>query len=63
MLNILLFLLQAQIFLLIILITAIFNYFIGSFIPIESKQQLGFFSYDGTTIFFIYFFFIIFFSP
>lgn len=40
---------QAQIFLLVILITAIFNYFIGSFIPVESKRQLGFFGYDCTT--------------
>nr|UQS87558.1 solute carrier family 12 member 2 [Rhamdia quelen] len=38
---------KAQIFLLIILITAIFNYFIGTFIPVESKQQQGFFGYDS----------------
>lgn len=38
---------QAQIFLLVILITAIFNYFIGSFILVESKKKFGFFSYDG----------------
>ncbi|XP_051764766.1 solute carrier family 12 member 2 isoform X1 [Ctenopharyngodon idella] len=37
---------KAQIFLLVILITAIFNYFIGSFIPVESKERFGFFSYD-----------------
>lgn len=38
---------QAQIFLLVILVTAIFNYFIGSFIAVESKQKYGFFGYDG----------------
>nr|XP_055063005.1 solute carrier family 12 member 2 isoform X1 [Misgurnus anguillicaudatus] len=38
---------KAQIFLLVILITAIFNYFIGSFIAIESKQKYGFFGYDA----------------
>ncbi|XP_073685705.1 solute carrier family 12 member 2 isoform X2 [Garra rufa] len=37
---------KAQIFLLVILITAIFNYFIGTFIPVESKKKSGFFSYD-----------------
>ncbi|KAG9355018.1 hypothetical protein JZ751_001731, partial [Albula glossodonta] len=36
---------KAQIFLLIILITAIFNYFIGSFIPLEFKKPQGFFGY------------------
>ncbi|KAJ8371597.1 hypothetical protein AAFF_G00306830 [Aldrovandia affinis] len=36
---------KAQIFLLIILITAIFNYFIGAFIPLESKRAQGFFGY------------------
>lgn len=38
---------QAQIFLLIVLVTAIINYFIGTFIPFESKRPLGFFGYDG----------------
>uniref|UniRef100_A0A673LTR7 Solute carrier family 12 member 2 n=1 Tax=Sinocyclocheilus rhinocerous TaxID=307959 RepID=A0A673LTR7_9TELE len=37
---------KAQIFLLVILIIAIFNYFIGSFIPVESKEKFGFFGYD-----------------
>ncbi|XP_031434224.1 solute carrier family 12 member 2 isoform X2 [Clupea harengus] len=41
---------KAQIFLLIILITAIFNYFIGSFIPVEEKKQYGFFGYDTTIL-------------
>uniref|UniRef100_A0A671X729 Solute carrier family 12 member 2 n=1 Tax=Sparus aurata TaxID=8175 RepID=A0A671X729_SPAAU len=39
---------KAQIFLLIVLITAICNYFIGSFIPLESKKSMGFFGYDGS---------------
>ncbi|KAM6902505.1 solute carrier family 12 member 2 [Xenentodon cancila] len=39
---------KAQIFLLVVLITAIINYFIGSFIPVESKRARGFFGYDGT---------------
>ncbi|XP_076876103.1 solute carrier family 12 member 2 isoform X2 [Brachyhypopomus gauderio] len=38
---------KAQIFLLIILISAIFNYFIGTFISIESKEKHGFFGYDA----------------
>ncbi|XP_016114420.1 solute carrier family 12 member 2-like isoform X2 [Sinocyclocheilus grahami] len=38
---------KAQIFLLFILVTAIFNYFIGTFIPVESKEKFGFFSYDA----------------
>ncbi|KAJ3604927.1 hypothetical protein NHX12_026978, partial [Muraenolepis orangiensis] len=38
---------KAQIFLLFVLITAIFNYFIGSFIKVESKEAFGFFGYDG----------------
>ncbi|XP_027029426.2 solute carrier family 12 member 2 isoform X2 [Tachysurus fulvidraco] len=38
---------KAQIFLLVILIIAIFNYFIGTFIPIDSKKTEGFFSYDS----------------
>ncbi|XP_035236005.1 solute carrier family 12 member 2-like isoform X1 [Anguilla anguilla] len=38
---------KAQIFLLVILICAIFNFFIGTFIPMESKQPLGFFSYKA----------------
>ncbi|KAM9338077.1 solute carrier family 12 member 2 [Symphorus nematophorus] len=39
---------KAQIFLLIVLITAIINYFIGSFIPVKSKEPMGFFGYDGS---------------
>ncbi|KAL2100220.1 hypothetical protein ACEWY4_004614 [Coilia grayii] len=39
---------KAQIFLLVILCTAIVNYFIGSFITVESKKPYGFFGYDGT---------------
>uniref|UniRef100_A0A672I421 Solute carrier family 12 member 2 n=1 Tax=Salarias fasciatus TaxID=181472 RepID=A0A672I421_SALFA len=39
---------KAQIFLLIVLITAIINYFIGTFIPVKSKQASGFFGYDGS---------------
>uniref|UniRef100_UPI003AAAB7C7 solute carrier family 12 member 2 isoform X2 n=1 Tax=Centroberyx gerrardi TaxID=166262 RepID=UPI003AAAB7C7 len=39
---------KAQIFLLIVLITAIINYFIGSFIPVKSKESMGFFGYDGS---------------
>ncbi|XP_007252503.3 solute carrier family 12 member 2 isoform X2 [Astyanax mexicanus] len=38
---------KAQIFLLVILISAIFNYFIGTFIPLESKEKYGFFGYDA----------------
>ncbi|XP_047426341.1 solute carrier family 12 member 2 isoform X2 [Mugil cephalus] len=38
---------KAQIFLLVVLITAIFNYFIGTFIPVKSKEPYGFFGYDG----------------
>uniref|UniRef100_A0A8B9LMQ0 Solute carrier family 12 member 2 n=1 Tax=Astyanax mexicanus TaxID=7994 RepID=A0A8B9LMQ0_ASTMX len=38
---------KAQIFLLVILISAIFNYFIGTFIPFESKEKYGFFGYDA----------------
>ncbi|XP_062870188.1 solute carrier family 12 member 2 isoform X2 [Trichomycterus rosablanca] len=38
---------KAQIFLLVILIGAIFNYFIGTFIPMESKGKYGFFGYDA----------------
>ncbi|KAM3874509.1 solute carrier family 12 member 2 isoform 2-T2 [Diretmus argenteus] len=41
---------KAQIFLLIVLITAIINYFIGSFIPIKSKEAYGFFQYDATIL-------------
>lgn len=40
---------QAQIFLLIVLITAIINYFIGTFIPLKSKESFGFFGYDSMT--------------
>ncbi|KAM9307272.1 solute carrier family 12 member 2 [Pholidichthys leucotaenia] len=39
---------KAQIFLLFVLVTAIINYFIGSFIPFKSKEAKGFFSYDGS---------------
>ncbi|XP_068609282.1 solute carrier family 12 member 2 [Brachionichthys hirsutus] len=39
---------KAQIFLLIVLVTAIFNYFIGSFITVESKESVGFFGYDAS---------------
>ncbi|XP_071323136.1 solute carrier family 12 member 2 [Trachinotus anak] len=39
---------KAQIFLLFVLITAIINYFIGTFIPSESKESFGFFGYDGS---------------
>ncbi|XP_023193484.1 solute carrier family 12 member 2 isoform X1 [Xiphophorus maculatus] len=38
---------KAQIFLLVVLVTAIVNYFIGSFISVESKKPSGFFGYDG----------------
>ncbi|KAJ8261504.1 hypothetical protein COCON_G00172270 [Conger conger] len=38
---------KAQIFLLVILITAIFNYFIGSFIPLKHKESSGFFGYNS----------------
>uniref|UniRef100_A0A669DAA4 Solute carrier family 12 member 2 n=1 Tax=Oreochromis niloticus TaxID=8128 RepID=A0A669DAA4_ORENI len=39
---------KAQIFLLVVLITAIFNYFIGSFIPVKSKEAKGFMGYDAS---------------
>ncbi|XP_049459948.1 solute carrier family 12 member 2 [Epinephelus fuscoguttatus] len=39
---------KAQIFLLVVLITAIINYFIGTFIPVKSKESVGFFGYDGS---------------
>ncbi|XP_037121677.1 solute carrier family 12 member 2 isoform X1 [Syngnathus acus] len=39
---------KAQIFLLFVLITAIINYFIGTFITVQSKKSLGFFGYDGS---------------
>ncbi|KAF7218040.1 solute carrier family 12 member 2 [Nothobranchius furzeri] len=38
---------KAQIFLLVVLVTAIINYFIGSFISMKSKESMGFFGYDG----------------
>ncbi|KAI7798279.1 solute carrier family 12 member 2-like [Triplophysa rosa] len=38
---------KAQIVLLIILLAAIFNYFVGSFIPMESKMPKGFFGYNA----------------
>ncbi|KAM9455783.1 solute carrier family 12 member 2 isoform 2-T2 [Clarias gariepinus] len=44
---------KAQIFLLVILITAIFNYFIGLFIPTEVKNYQGFFGYNCMTVFFL----------
>ncbi|XP_038589086.1 solute carrier family 12 member 2 isoform X2 [Micropterus salmoides] len=39
---------KAQIFLLVVLVTAIINYFIGTFIPVKSKEPEGFFGYDGS---------------
>ena len=39
--------LQAQIVLLVILLGAIANYFIGSFILVENKEPKGFFGYSG----------------
>ncbi|XP_041825803.1 solute carrier family 12 member 2 isoform X2 [Melanotaenia boesemani] len=39
---------KAQIFLLFVLITAIINYFIGSFIPLKSKEPYGYFGYDAS---------------
>lgn len=39
---------KAQIFLLVVLVTAIFNFFIGTFIPVKAKESLGFFGYDGS---------------
>ncbi|KAM9735500.1 solute carrier family 12 member 2 isoform 2-T2 [Menidia menidia] len=39
---------KAQIFLLFVLITAIINYFIGSFIPVKSKEASGFLGYDAS---------------
>ncbi|KAF1377122.1 hypothetical protein PFLUV_G00197280 [Perca fluviatilis] len=38
---------KAQIFLLVVLVTAIFNYFIGTFIPVQAKESVGFFGYNG----------------
>uniref|UniRef100_A0A8C9UAL5 Solute carrier family 12 member 2 n=1 Tax=Scleropages formosus TaxID=113540 RepID=A0A8C9UAL5_SCLFO len=38
---------KAQIFLLVILITAIFNYFIGTFISVEAKEPKGFLGYKA----------------
>ncbi|KAK9971186.1 hypothetical protein ABG768_027075 [Culter alburnus] len=38
---------KAQIVLLVILMAAICNYFIGSFIPVESKEPKGFFGYNA----------------
>lgn len=38
---------QAQIVLLFILLAAIANYFIGSFMSIESKEPKGFFGYHS----------------
>lgn len=34
---------------LVVLVTAIINYFIGTFIPVKSKEPEGFFGYDGMT--------------
>uniref|UniRef100_A0A8D3DRP8 Solute carrier family 12 member 2 n=1 Tax=Scophthalmus maximus TaxID=52904 RepID=A0A8D3DRP8_SCOMX len=39
---------KAQIFLLFVLITAIINYFIGTFIPVKAKESVGFFGYHGS---------------
>lgn len=33
--------------LMVILVAAIFNYFIGTFIPSESKERRGVFGYNG----------------
>lgn len=41
---------QAQIVLLVILLAAIVNYFIGSFMPTESKKPKGFFGYHGQSL-------------
>uniref|UniRef100_A0A8C1UWF0 Solute carrier family 12 member 2 n=1 Tax=Cyprinus carpio TaxID=7962 RepID=A0A8C1UWF0_CYPCA len=38
---------SAQIVLLVILVAAICNYFIGSFIPLKSKESQGFFGYNA----------------
>ncbi|KTF89801.1 hypothetical protein cypCar_00048038 [Cyprinus carpio] len=38
---------KAQIVLMVILVAAICNYFIGSFIPLKSKEPQGFFSYNA----------------
>uniref|UniRef100_A0A8C1Q587 Solute carrier family 12 member 2 n=1 Tax=Cyprinus carpio TaxID=7962 RepID=A0A8C1Q587_CYPCA len=38
---------KAQIVLLVILVAAICNYFIGSFIPLKSKESQGFFGYNA----------------
>lgn len=38
---------QAQIVLLVILLAAIANYFIGSFMSMESKEPKGFFGYHS----------------
>uniref|UniRef100_A0A673G0R9 Solute carrier family 12 member 2-like n=1 Tax=Sinocyclocheilus rhinocerous TaxID=307959 RepID=A0A673G0R9_9TELE len=38
---------KAQIVLLVILVAAICNYFIGSFIPLKSKEPQGFFGYNA----------------
>uniref|UniRef100_A0A8C5I4V5 Solute carrier family 12 member 2 n=1 Tax=Gouania willdenowi TaxID=441366 RepID=A0A8C5I4V5_GOUWI len=41
---------KAQIFLLFVLVTAIVNYFIGSFISVKAKEPAGFFGYDGSIL-------------
>lgn len=41
---------KAQIVLLIILIGAIFNYFIGTLIPVEAKEPKGFFGYKAAIL-------------
>ncbi|XP_076020450.1 solute carrier family 12 member 2 [Genypterus blacodes] len=38
---------KAQIFLLFVLLIAIVNYFIGTFITVKAKEPVGFFGYDG----------------
>lgn len=43
---------QAQIVLLVILLGAIANYFIGSFMPTESKEPKGVFGYNSQSAFF-----------
>lgn len=44
---------QAQIVLLVILLAAIVNYFIGSFMSTESKEPKGFFGYHSESAYYI----------
>ncbi|XP_063050860.1 solute carrier family 12 member 2-like [Engraulis encrasicolus] len=41
---------KAQIVLMVILIAAIFNFFIGTFISTEAKEPMGFFGYNGAIL-------------